>query len=59
MKPLAKEFTAVSQELEGIWISRINELESQGMTFGDQEYDLASKNLCAIAGEFWIWDEEQ
>ena len=59
MKPLAKEFTAVSQELEGIWISRINELESQGMTFGDPEYDLASKNLCAIAGEFWIWDEEQ
>jgi hypothetical protein len=58
MKPLSRELSKISLMLEDRWIARISDLEKQGQTYGDQEYDAACANLCAVADEFFILDED-
>jgi len=54
---LSKELCHTCSLLENHWIAQIEELESQGKHYGDAQYDDACSNLCAVASEFWIWDE--
>ena len=58
MKPMSREMCSISAALENAWIERIQRLEEVGKTYGDQEYDAACANLCAVADEFWIWDKD-
>ena len=58
MEPLSREMSIIAAMLEEHWNARISMLERQGKTYGDQDYDAASANLCAIADEFWIWNED-
>lgn len=55
---LSRELSIVCDALENAWIERIHILEEAGKTYGDEEYDAACANLCAVAGEFWIWDKD-
>ena len=52
MKPLSRELANIAMRLEDRWI------EQKGQTYGDAEYDAASKNLDAVFSEFMIWDDE-
>ena len=58
MKPMSRELCSISAALENAWIDRIHSLEEEGMTCGDEEYDAACANLCAVADEFWIWEKD-
>ena len=58
MEPLSRELANIAMKLEDRWIDRITALEQKGQTYGDAEYDAASKNLDAVFSEFMIWDDE-
>ena len=55
---LSRQLCDIADELEGRWIAIIEELDAQGQCYGDPEYDKASANLCAVANEFYIGNEE-
>jgi len=46
---LPQELCDISSSLENYWITRLEELESKGVSYGDAEYDNACSNLCAVA----------
>ena len=54
---LSRELCIASSLLENRWIAQIEELESRGKSYGDAEYDNACANLCAVAAEFYVYDE--
>jgi hypothetical protein len=51
---LTRDMCIISLKLEGYWIDRIAELDSQGISLGNAEYDFCCGNLYSIASEFYV-----